>query len=168
MRADVGPESTDTFHDAGEIHRGALGDIDAEAVRLADRGGGATGAQEGLGRDASDIETIAAHEMLFDQGDARAQTNGSGSSDQAGSAGTNDDEIVAARRSGVGPPGRMHIRDQFLVVTIPGLNGGGRTRDHEEGCMRCPVQESIRFAKERFAMRVTWIVTAMVAMRPTP
>jgi hypothetical protein len=58
----------------GRGWRRSVGREDAELTRFADGGGGASGPDDRFGWHATHIKAIAAHEMLLDQGDLRAQS----------------------------------------------------------------------------------------------
>src|SRR5207253_3785438 len=64
-----------------------------------------------LGRYAADIETIAAQEFAFDQGDLGAEPGSTGSGDQSRRAGADHNEVVPTRGRRANPVRRVHVLD---------------------------------------------------------
>src|SRR5207253_1948219 len=65
------------LHDFPKIRARALRHVDAKLTRAPQLGHDAGGTNQRFGRDAADVEAIAAHQMLLDQRNARSQTSGS-------------------------------------------------------------------------------------------
>ena len=95
MATDVGAEAAHPLHGCGEIgfrgHRRAPG----ESRRVAEVGVESRCSQERLGRYAAEVQAIAAEEVPFHQCHPGAEGGGASRGDQPGSAGAEDDEVVA-------------------------------------------------------------------------
>ena len=77
-------------------------------------------ANQGLGRNAADVQAAAAHQVTLDQGDLGAQAGCDQRADQTGRASSHHHQVVAPLGRGVHPVGRMDVGDQFLIVRIAG------------------------------------------------
>src|SRR2546425_4144977 len=106
--------------------------------------------------------------MFLDQRHLRTQTGRAGSRHQSSRPRTDDNEIISGRRGGVLPIGRVKIGNEAPVVSV-----GRRDQDRlgvgaHKLCGLPPVSLLLIFFSNAFlATRVTNIVTAIVASRPT-
>src|SRR5258706_12792934 len=121
---DASPELAHPFHDGGEIHLDRPGHPYPETFCIPGIERGARGADEGFGWDATDIEAIAAQQMLLDERDFGAQPGGPRGGDEPGCAGADDHEIITWCRRGIGPIRRVDLSDKFLVVAVPRRDKG--------------------------------------------
>ena len=78
----------------------------------------ARGANEGFGRNATHIETIAAQEMFLDQRHFRPKACRPGRRHQPSRPRADDDEIVAGRGRGILPIARVDIGNEARVVGV--------------------------------------------------
>src|SRR6266699_7214737 len=107
--------------------------------------------------------------MLLDQGNLGAKSRRSGRRHQSSRPRTDDNEIISGRRGGVLPIGRVKIGNEAPVVSV-----GRRDQDrlgvgaHKLCGLRQVSALLIFFSNAFLAMRVTNIVTAIAASRPTP
>src|SRR5882724_11038218 len=169
MRAEVGTKLAHTFHDGREVYFDGLTHPHSEKACLVCIEHGAPGADKGLGGHAAHIETVPAQERLLDQGNLRSETCRACRGYQPSGPRADDDKIVAGRRGGILPIGRVNIGNEARVVRI-----GRREHDRlrvgaHNPCGLWPVSLLLIFlASAFFASRVTNTVTAMVASRPTP
>ncbi len=66
----------------------------------------------------ADIQTVATHQMFFDQGHFGPQTRGNDGGDQPRRPSPNDHNIVAASRFGIDPVRGMHVADEHAVMLV--------------------------------------------------
>ncbi len=83
------------LEDLAEVDR-ALGDRDAEVLRLVDLVQHVGHAQHGLGGDAGVVEAAPADHVLLDHGGAHPQLGGADGGDVAAGTGADDDAVVGA------------------------------------------------------------------------
>ena len=105
------------FHDRREIHR-HVADPHAEPAGRSRLRGGAGGAQQRLGRHAAGDEAVAAEQVALDQGDAGAESGRPGGRDQSGRPAADDQQVVARRRFGVDPVGRVDGVQQHPIPVV--------------------------------------------------
>ena len=154
--ADLRAQPAHPIHHRAEVHARAGRHPHAELARPAHVGDGAARPDQALRRHAADIEAIAAHQPALDERHARAESGRARRRDQPRGPGPDHDQVVAGRGLGIRPVIRVHIGHERPVVGIPWLDGGWIA--HVRGT---------RSASARRARRVTKIVTAIVATRPT-
>ena len=101
-----------------EIDLDRTGDPDSKAVRGSYVMGGMSRTNDGLRRDATDVEAIATHQLSFDQGDLRAHTGGAGGRNESGGASAEHNQIVSPAGGGVLPLRRVDVLHQQSVVLV--------------------------------------------------
>ena len=116
--ADVGADAAHAFHHRGEVHLHVVRPADAEQAGVADLRHHARRADDALGRDAADVQAVAAQVVALDQGDLGAQAGGARRGHQPGRAGADHHQVVAAGRGGIGPVRRVRVGAQHPVVFI--------------------------------------------------
>src|SRR5262249_55000061 len=117
---DLGPQPAHAFHDASKIDPHAGRNVYPELCSVANLGGGPGGSEQGLGRYAADIGTVARQEFALDQRYPGAQPGGPGGRDQPGGARTNHYEVVPGGRLRVDPVWRVDVRHESAVMFIHG------------------------------------------------
>ena len=113
--------AADALHHRGEIeleHRPARARQTHGPRR--DLHGRTRAADHRFGRHTTDVQTVAAHEVLLDQCDLRSETRCTGRCDEARGARPDDDKVVGAGRGGIDPVRRMDVRDERLIMFVPG------------------------------------------------
>ena len=90
----------------------------AELARTTEVGPGTGGAEEGLGRDAADVQAVSPHEGLLDQGDPRTEAGGDRGGDQPRGPRAQHHEVVTACRPGIRPVRGMDIPYELLIEFI--------------------------------------------------
>jgi len=122
MRAEVRAKLAHTFHDRREIYFDGLTHPHSERACLLCIEHGASGADDGFGGHAADIETVSAQERLLDQGNLRSETCCACCGYQPGRPRADDDKIVAGRRGGILPISGVHIGQESRIVRISGFD----------------------------------------------
>ena len=89
MRSMAAAKSASQGAGAVPVNRGRVAEVGVEP----------RGPQEGLGRNAAEVEAIAAEEVPFHQRHLGAEGGGAGGGDQPGGAAAEDDEVVASARA---------------------------------------------------------------------
>ena len=152
--ADLRADAAHALHRHGEV-AGPLG------ARRSEAGVGAAGApppgggDHALGRHAAEVQAIAAHQPAFDQRHPGAQPRSRDRGHQTGRAGADDHQVVTPWRLRVRPVGGRDPVDQRPVVPV--LRQQFR-----------PGHSPTSSLSARRAMRVTTVITAIVATSPTP
>ena len=135
--AELGAQCPHARHDGGEILLHLAGEVDTELLTSPNISPGTRGPDQGFGGHTADVQAVAAHEVPFDQRDFRAKPCRNRCRYQAGRAGSDHHEVIAADRCWVHPVRRMDIIDQALIVFVIGDHhvGGNRRlrRAHEQG-----------------------------------
>lgn len=74
MMADVGPCLPQPLHNADKVDLDSIRYLNAEFVCVSHSGNGLACANQRLGRHTADVQTIAAHQVLFDNRDFRSES----------------------------------------------------------------------------------------------
>ena len=124
MMTDSGAQSPHPFHDGRKINFDAVGDLDAELMRLPDLGQRPGGADDGLGGHTAVIQTVTAEQVPLHQGHFGPQTGGAGGSHQTGRTGADDHQIVSWGRFRILPVRGMDVGHQGLIRFVQGVDRG--------------------------------------------
>jgi len=163
MLADVGAQTSHSLHDLCEINGCPGWDANSKIRRFANRGRSTGRPDDSLGGDATHVQTIPAHQVLFNQRYFGAQTGGAHGRNQACSARADDDEIVARGRRRVFPVVRVDVGYELSVVVVPWKDRRLIGLVHFTfGCC------AELFWRVPFRNSVINIVTATAASKPTP
>ena len=135
MRRNVSPNAAHALHHRDEISVDTCGQPHAELTRLACVGSDLCAANESFRGDTTDIQTVAPHQVLFNERYLRPDTRRACGGDQPGRASADDHEVVAGRGSWVDPVRGMDACDERLIVLVPRFNATvavrGLRRGHE-------------------------------------
>src|SRR4030095_5370422 len=122
--------SPNAFHHGGKIGTKSRGHFDPKlpcVSRVRDQAGRPN---QGLGRNATEIEAVASHEMPLDQCHPSAESRSTGGAHQTTRPCPNHDEVIASRRSWIFPIDGMDVLEEFCVVNVRRLGVGRETRLH--------------------------------------
>src|SRR6266511_2635028 len=107
--------------------------------------------------------------MLLDQGNLGAKSRRTGRRHQSSGPRADDNEIISGRRGRVPPIGRVKIGNEAPVVSVRGCDQDRLGVGAHKLCgLRRVSALLIFFCSAFLATRVTNIVTAILASRPTP
>ena len=122
VAADPRADAAHALHHGGEVGLDVSADAHAEGPGRADVADDPRGADHALRGHAADVEAVAAQEMPLDERHARAEAGRARRRHQARGAGADDDQVVARRRVGLAPVGRVDVRHQLGVISIMGTH----------------------------------------------
>src|SRR5580765_3706815 len=122
MSAEVGTKLAHTFHDGREIYFDGLTHPHSERACLLCIEHGASGADDGFGGNAADIETVSAHKVLLNESNLGPETSRPRRSHQSGRPRPDDDKIVAGRRGWILPIRGVNIRRESRIVRVSRLD----------------------------------------------
>jgi hypothetical protein len=92
--ADLGTQFPHALHKGSEVHSHTIGDFNSEFTSAAYRRGNASGADDPLGRNATHVQAVAAHQTAFNERDFGTKSGGDSSRYQSGRAGTDHNQII--------------------------------------------------------------------------
>jgi hypothetical protein len=107
--ADARPHSPHPFHHGRKVHADAGRHLRAEVFRIAHLSVQAGGANNRLGRYASDIEARAAKTIALYDGYLRAQFCGIEGREQSRRSSADDYQVVSVNRLGISPGRRVNV-----------------------------------------------------------
>jgi hypothetical protein len=116
--ADAGTQPSHAFHHCGEVDARAGWNMHAKLVGVPHLMRRTRRTDQSLRRHAPDVQAIAAHQMLLDERHLCPEAGRRRCSHQAGRAGADHHEVVAALRRWVGVRLRANVAEQRLVVGI--------------------------------------------------
>ena len=116
--ADPRAQSSHARHRLAEVVFHGAGNVDTEFFRELHLCPRSRCAEDALRRDTADIQAVAAQEMLFDQGNFRADTCGDCGGHEAGGSGADHHDVVPTRRLGIDPSGRVNVVEERSVVFV--------------------------------------------------
>src|SRR5207247_10165231 len=119
VRAEAGAQPAHPLHDRREIHADSLRYADAEFPRVPHLGHYSSRPDNRLARHATDVETVAAHQLALDERDFGAEPGRAGRRHQAGRPGADHHQVVTLGGRRVHPIGRMNIGLEALIVAVP-------------------------------------------------
>jgi hypothetical protein len=121
--ADVGAQAAHAGHDRAEVDLHAVGHVDAQLGGLAQLAHDPGRADDGLGGHAAPVQAVAAQQVALDQGRLAAHAGCGDGADQAGRAGADDHQVVAALGARVLVLRRVRVGHQRAVELVHGRHG---------------------------------------------
>ena len=116
--ADPRAQPSHACHRLAEVIFHRARNVNAEFFRVLHLRPRSRGADDALRRDTADIEAVTPEEMLFDQGNFRADTCCDRGGHEAGGSGADHHDVVPTRRLGIDPSGRVNVVEERSVVFV--------------------------------------------------
>lgn len=116
--ADPGAYLPHASHGRAEVIPHTCWHVNPEMSRIPHRSPGVGRSNEPLGRHATDVQTVSAHQVPFDERDLSAETGRHHRRHQPGGSGSDHDDVVALVRLRVLPIGGMNVLLQLAVVLV--------------------------------------------------